>query len=144
MNYSTQTIQLIRISLLTVLLTSLSSANAQAVASDQHTGSPYVYQLDADSHWKVAGARITPNNDGAQFAAKLFHRHKRATYPTADVQVRILDSTGKLLGSARATPDQIFNAEKAWRKTGVSYRAQLDFVPPPGSRVELEVVKPSP
>lgn len=132
-----QTIQLVRISLLTFLLSALPSANAQAAASEQHNNSSYAYQLNGDSHWKVTAARLTPNNQGAQFAAKIFHRHKRAIYPTADVQLRILDASGKLLGTATAAPEQIFDAEKAWRKTGVNYTATLDFVPPAGSHIEL-------
>lgn len=131
------TFQLIRLSVLTFLLSALPGANAQAAASEQAHNSPYSYQLNGDSHWKVAAARLTPNNQGAQFAAKIFHRHKRAIYPTADVQLRILDASGKLLGTAAAAPEQIFNAEKAWRKTGVNYTATLDFVPPAGSQVEL-------
>lgn len=137
MKTSNQTIQFIRISLLALLLSALPSANAQAALGDQHDNAPYTYQLDADSHWKVAAARLIPNGDGAQFTVKVFHRHKRAVYPTADVQLRILNTNGNLLGTATATPEQIFNAEKAWRKTGVNYRAQLDFLPPPGSRVRL-------
>ncbi len=133
------TFQLIRLSVLTFLLSALPSANAQAATNHQQNDSLYVYQMDTESDWKVIAARMIPHNDSAKFSAKIFHRHKRAVYPAADVQLRIVDATGKLLGTARATPEQIFNAEKAWRKTGVNYTATLDFVPPTGSRVEVVV-----
>lgn len=136
------TFQLIRLSVLTFLLSALPSANAQAATNHQQNNSPYVYQMDAESDWKVIAARVIHHNDSAKFSAKIFHRHKRAVYPAADVQLRIVDATGKLLGTARATPEQIFNAEKAWRKTGVNYTATLDFVPPAGSQVEV-LVSPS-
>ncbi len=137
MKNSHQTIPLIRISVLTLLLCALPSAHAQAATNHQQNNSPYVYQMDAESDWKVIAARVIPHNDSAKFSAKIFHRHKRAVYPSANVELRILDATGELLGTARATPEQIFNAEKAWRKTGVNYTATLDFVPPAGSRIEL-------
>lgn len=97
----------------------------------------YSYQLDANSDWKITAARMTSANNEAYFTAKIFHRHKRAIYPTADLQLHIIDASGKLLGTATAKPERIFDAEKAWRKIGVDYRATLDFVPPPGSQIQL-------
>ncbi len=136
---SRQTVPLIRISMLTLLLCALPSAHAQAATNHQQNNSAYVYQMDAESDWKVIAARVIPHNDSAKFTAKIFHRHKRAIYPSAAVQLRIVDANGELLGTARATPETIFDAEKAWRKTGVNYTATLDFVPPAGSRVEVVV-----
>lgn len=97
----------------------------------------YSYELPTSGDWQVKAARITSTDKGAHFTAQVFHRQKRAFYPTADLYLHIVDASGKLLGIAKATPEQIFNADKAWRKTGVSYQARVDFVPPPGSRIQL-------
>ncbi|HEY8940665.1 MAG TPA: hypothetical protein VIM59_10760, partial [Cellvibrio sp.] len=90
-----------------------------------------------------AAARLTAATNEAHFVAKIFQRHKRAIYPTADLQLQIIDASGKLLGTVKAKPEQIFDAEKAWRKTGVDYRATLDFVPPPGSKIQLLIAQES-
>lgn len=145
------TTHLIRAGLFALLLTTLLSVCAQAASNNHQTAQQttrpttqqhtqqYAYQFNAKSDWKVTAAHITPRNNTAKFSAKIFHRHKRAVYPRAHVQVRIVDTSGKLLGAATAKPEQIFDAEKAWRKTGVNYKATLDFVPPKGSRVEVMV-----
>lgn len=112
-------------------------ACAQAQGVSPLNQDQYSYQVTAADHWQIKAARITPTNEGAGFTAKVFHRHKRALYSAADLQLRIVDVSGKLIGTVNAKPEQVFDAEKAWRKTGVHYSATLDFVPPPGSQIQL-------
>lgn len=119
------------------MLVALLSACTQVQSTGQPNRDQYSYQLHIDRAWKVKAVRVTPANNEAYFKAKIFQRHKRAIYPAADLQVRIIDTSGKFLGAVTAKPEQIFDAEKAWRKTGVDYRATLDFVPPPGSKIQL-------
>lgn len=121
------------------ILAFLLGACAPVQSTNQPGRNQYSYQLDAHSNWKISAARIMSSNNETHFTARVLHRHKRAIYPTADMQLRIIDTSGKLLGTAHAKPEQIFNAEKAWRKTGVNYKATLDFVPPPGSQIQLQV-----
>lgn len=121
------------------MLVFLLGACTQVQSGGQEKRDQYSYQLDTNSDWKITAVRITSANNEAYFTAKIFHRHKRAIYPTADLQLHIIDASGNLLGIVKAKPEQIFNAEKAWRKTGVNYKATLEFVPPPGSQIQLLV-----
>lgn len=125
------------------ILVFLLGACTQVQSAGQQDRDQYSYQLDNNSDWKIAAARLTAATNEAHFVAKIFQRHKRAIYPTADLQLQIIDASGKLLGTVKAKPEQIFDAEKAWRKTGVDYRATLDFVPPPGSKIQLLIAQES-
>ncbi len=123
--------------LLSLVLFFLLGACAQVQSAGQPNRDQYSYQLDTNRDWKIKAARIISADDGAHFTAKIFQRHKRAIYPVADLQLRIIDTSGTLLSTVTAQPEQIFDAEKAWRKTGVDYQARLDFVPPPGSQIQV-------
>lgn len=133
-NYSKQVLSL-------GMLFFLLGACTQVQSAGQEKRDQYSYQLDANSDWKITAARMTSANNKAYFTAKIFHRHKRAIYPAADLQLHIIDVSGKLLGTATAKPERIFDGEKAWRKTGVDYQATLDFVPPPGSQIQLLIAQ---
>ncbi len=133
MNIFNHTKPLLSLGMLVFLL----GACTQVQSAGQEKRDQYSYQLDTNSDWKITAARITSANNEAYFTAKIFHRHKRAIYPVADLQLHIIDASGKLLSTVKAKPEHIFDAEKAWRKTGVDYKATLDLAPPPGSQIQL-------
>lgn len=122
------------------MLVFLFGACTQVQSAGQPDRAQYSYQLDANSVWQINAAHMAQVNNQAHFTAKVFQRHKRAIYPVATLQVRVVDASGKLLGTVTAKPEQIFNAEKAWRKTGVDYTATLDFVPPSGSEIQVQLI----
>ena len=121
------------------ILVFLLGACTQVQSAGQAQGDQYSYQIDASRDWQIKAARMASVSNQAHFTAKIFHRHKRAIYPVANLQLRIIDASGQLLSTVTATPESIFDAEKAWRKTGVDYRAIVDFVPPAGSQIQVQI-----